>query len=521
MRDRWVWLLSVLVRFGSALVSGTFFSPDEYWQCGEVAHALVFGYGALTWEWHAAIRPVLPLLPFALLYALLKALQLDLPHILARSPLVLQALFASWGDVAMHRTARRLADPRTARWLLALQLSSHFMFYCIVRPFSNSLETVLVQLSLSVWPWSIAAPSGAHLPLALLYAALAVAVRPTAALVFVPLALDLVRHCATPVALVCRYMLPVGGLVMGASLLLDRIYYGEWLCTLCRFVRFNATPGLAARYGTQPWHWYATGALPALLGPFLPLSLFGMLFYAPPIVPITVLFFALVLSLNPHKEFRFLLPILPLMLFAAALTVARIRFRWPTFSRFLLPLLLASSLSAGLYLATLHQRGPITLMAHLAREPKLQSLLLLMPCHSTPLYSHLHRNVSVKSLDCEPPLWAPPGADVQDEADVFYSAPLAYLTLNYHPSLPASSLPSHIAFFASLLPTIRPWLFSAHYNQVHYYPRVSSSHITAECRVFPFSPPRRPEAKPFHFIVHARVKIIKDRVLSTMGMGSY
>ena len=34
-----------------ALVTRTFFQPDEYFQSLEVAHHLVFGYGHLTWEW--------------------------------------------------------------------------------------------------------------------------------------------------------------------------------------------------------------------------------------------------------------------------------------------------------------------------------------------------------------------------------------------------------------------------------------------------------------------------------------
>lgn len=34
-----------------AVLTQTFFQPDEYFQALEPAHHLVFGYGSLTWEW--------------------------------------------------------------------------------------------------------------------------------------------------------------------------------------------------------------------------------------------------------------------------------------------------------------------------------------------------------------------------------------------------------------------------------------------------------------------------------------
>jgi phosphatidylinositol glycan class B len=36
-----------------AVLTQTFFQPDEYFQALEPAHHAVFGYGHLTWEWIA------------------------------------------------------------------------------------------------------------------------------------------------------------------------------------------------------------------------------------------------------------------------------------------------------------------------------------------------------------------------------------------------------------------------------------------------------------------------------------
>jgi GPI mannosyltransferase 3 len=48
-------LVALSFRLLNALVSRTFFQPDEYWQALEVAQRFVFVYGYQTWEWrHAA-----------------------------------------------------------------------------------------------------------------------------------------------------------------------------------------------------------------------------------------------------------------------------------------------------------------------------------------------------------------------------------------------------------------------------------------------------------------------------------
>ena len=42
---------ALAVRVLIAVLTQTFFQPDEYFQALEPAHHLVFGYGSLTWEW--------------------------------------------------------------------------------------------------------------------------------------------------------------------------------------------------------------------------------------------------------------------------------------------------------------------------------------------------------------------------------------------------------------------------------------------------------------------------------------
>jgi phosphatidylinositol glycan class B len=71
--------LAFAVRSSIALITRTFFQPDEYFQALEPAHFIVFGYGDLTWEWTSK-PPIRSILYPALnvpIYWVLKILSLD------------------------------------------------------------------------------------------------------------------------------------------------------------------------------------------------------------------------------------------------------------------------------------------------------------------------------------------------------------------------------------------------------------------------------------------------------------
>lgn len=71
--------LALMVRISIAVFTRTFFQPDEYFQALEPAHALVFGYGHVTWEW-LTDRPIRSIIYPSLnvpLFWLVKLLHLD------------------------------------------------------------------------------------------------------------------------------------------------------------------------------------------------------------------------------------------------------------------------------------------------------------------------------------------------------------------------------------------------------------------------------------------------------------
>ncbi|KAJ0406817.1 hypothetical protein P43SY_008839 [Pythium insidiosum] len=152
---RWFWAAMLLFRVWNALFVRTAFNPDEYWQSTEVAHRMVFGYGHLTWEWQddARLRGFAHPAVFALLYKLLAIGGLDTRWAIAYGPRVLQGTLAVFNDYSLYHLGRVYFDRRVATWALFCHIFSWFIFYVLVRPYSNSIETICTTAALAHWPW--------------------------------------------------------------------------------------------------------------------------------------------------------------------------------------------------------------------------------------------------------------------------------------------------------------------------------------------------------------------------------
>ena len=95
-----VWLI-IAWRLVNAFTINTFFQADEYWQALEPAHAMVFGYGYLTWEWKLGLRSFLHPLLYVVPYKFVDYFNLDYTYLLA-APKVVNALVAIIGDYYLY-----------------------------------------------------------------------------------------------------------------------------------------------------------------------------------------------------------------------------------------------------------------------------------------------------------------------------------------------------------------------------------------------------------------------------------
>jgi len=265
------------------------------------------------------------------------------------------------------------------------------------------------------------------------------------------------------------------------------------------FFRFNSLHDIGALYGTHPWHWNFTQGLPAILTVLTPLFYFSaigdaftlvlpsdsdldevesvgerilrvadaddddddddddndggngnqnekcrrqwtkvpQLSRVPTLLVLTIL---VVFSMPSHKEFRFLLPALPLALLPTARLVARLdahlnkSILWNGY----LACILIVFCSMSCFFGVIHQSGPISAVRYVSNEVHAKTalpsgVLMFMPCHSTPylsfftgqrfsddLQSYLTRStvstkpvdVILRSFDCSPNFGPPPTINV-------------------------------------------------------------------------------------------------------------
>ncbi|XP_044955801.1 mannosyltransferase APTG1-like [Hordeum vulgare subsp. vulgare] len=448
--ERRVLALALAFRAANALLVRTYFNPDEHWQCLEVAHRIAFGYGHLTWEWKRGLRSYLHPLIFAALYKLLAFLHLDTPWFMAMAPRLLQSVFAAFGDLYLYKLSKLIFNEHVAQWTLFSQLVNWFMFFCITRTLSNSLETVLTLAGLYYWFIAIESSKGISViskqqaasyqsphsrKVALLIAALACAIRPTSAITWLYVGLLDFIYIKSKCRFLFLEVIPIGAIVLAATTFLDWWMYGSRVIVPLNFLKFNLFSSGGDYYGTHVFHWYFTQGFPSMIWTFLPLSVYGVIKSREWRISGLVAWVLGVYSILGHKEFRFVLPVLPLaLMFSGYFLAAMSQFKGKNlhgkrdFSRLQLSVifLIITNVPMALYMSLFHQRGTEDVMFYLSKEAhngRVKGVLFLMPCHSTPYYSTLHSNLPMRFLDCTPS----DNKGTLDESDRFLMNPLDFV----------------------------------------------------------------------------------------------
>ncbi|KAM0750250.1 hypothetical protein T439DRAFT_302200 [Meredithblackwellia eburnea MCA 4105] len=528
--------IALPLRILNAVSTRTFFQPDEYWQSLEIAHNWVFGYGYNSWEWRninsgGGIRsPVYPAL-FVPVYSLLKLTGLDTQGPwLVLAPKLVQAFIAASCDVSTVMLSAALFGPIFNNATFFCTLASFFNAYVSTRTFSNSAETALTTAALARWPWYGIKDEGMEssknekdalrpkpsLTTSLALAALATILRPSNAIIWITAGGALLFSTKSNGSRM-RILATSGGLVLAAITLcffIDTAFYGVPSLTPHAFLTQNVLNSISLFYGANPLHFYFSQGLPFTMMSQLPFFVHGFsvtfvgprtLTNGPGLAGFIVGATLAAYSLLGHKEFRFIYPILPIFHCFAGVSLTTLaqrqfpltrgpasirterRHRWINPTHALVVLL---SLLPAIYLNYYHCVGQIEIMDILRRvdDSELKSVGFLVPCHSTPWQSHLHRRnleewsgegwVSgeggkVWFLTCEPPVLGQNPKTYKDQSDFFYDSPSQYLNTRFPSSVdlsfPASPLnrnlrlqssndlgwthswPSHIVLYSTLL----------------------------------------------------------------------
>lgn len=334
---------------------------------------------------------------------------------------------------------------------------------------SNSFETALTPAVLYYWTLACEENENkrlkSHTRVYLVLAAVSCLVRPTGAILCLPLVLIHVTKRFNGLWTILREVCIVGLLVLCWSLAVDWYFYRKVVLVQLNFLLFNVIEGQSSLFGTHSWHWYFLQGVPVVLFTSLPLCLLGA--WHCPASRRTPFWLSLVVvavhSCLGHKEFRFVFPIVPVGSIYAGFCVMKVLHQWRRKAIYCTTcLLLLAHIPMALYFSCVHQRGTVALMDVLREDITANSsVLFLMPCHSTPYYSHIHREVKMKFLECPPPI----DPSYEDTTEVFYDNPELWLHSNYQGD---ASLPSHLVMYDTLMEVqgVDQFIADGHYKQV-------------------------------------------------------
>ncbi|MFL5356543.1 hypothetical protein [Archangium sp.] len=297
------------LRVWLALTDDGIYWPDEVYQSLEPAHRLVFGYGMRAWEFIEGARNwALPAL-VAALFKLSAWVGLDGPRGylgVTRSVFGLLGAASAWGSWRLARAhgASALAAGAGAS-LFAL---AAVPLYFAPRAMSEnaSAPAVVLGLALALAPGASrrAVLAGASL------LGLSVLLRLQNGVFCVGLVGVLAARRDWRAAREALLVLAGWALVFG---LLDKLTWGRWFHSARVYLDFNLVQGKAAAWGTAPFAYYGQvllRSMGAVTLVALGLSLLAAR-RATGLFALAAAFFVLH-ALQPHKELRFLVPVLPL-----------------------------------------------------------------------------------------------------------------------------------------------------------------------------------------------------------------
>ncbi|KAM3137750.1 hypothetical protein pb186bvf_010170 [Paramecium bursaria] len=426
-------LLYLVVRISIALLSPTYSFPDETWQGPEIAHRDVFGYGWLTWEWTSDSPLRSPVYPsfFSLFFYIIKNLNLDYGYVVAIGPRILQGALSAIYDYYLVR----LLNLEGVKSSITIVLVNYTLWYSLEffsKTLINTFETALFTFALYNWIKHLELEkmmTNKYLSLdkgksndyrnerfnyyCRLFMILNVLSRQSAIIPWVfiwPFHLltaqtNLQGKIKILIVNVITLMI-----LLSTSIIIDLLYFKKFTSTFYNFLEFNLLSGQSAFFGVKEPTWFIFKGIPYVCLGWIIFFILGIyhdiqlkiykgkslrfLYY--------MLFTITILSLSAHKEDRFLLPLIPLIIYFICLGIEYInKFNLPKLKFFLIAIAIISNIGFVICLNTFQNVGALKTMSIL-RNRDVSSVYFFIQCHQTPFYSFLHKNIPMEFPDCSP-----------------------------------------------------------------------------------------------------------------------
>ncbi|KAL7238447.1 hypothetical protein ACSBR2_004532 [Camellia fascicularis] len=205
-----------------------------------------------------------------------------------------------------------------AFFVILTAIQFHVLFYC-TRPLPNILALGLVNLAYGNW-----LKGNFYAALNCLIFA-TIIFRCDILLLLCPLGLELLLTKSISLWKAIKCCIGAALFCIGLTVLVDSIMWRRLLWPEFEVLWFNSVLNRSSEWGTHPFYWYFTSALPRSLLAAYPLFLIAVfldrrvLFYILPVFS-----FVLLYSKLPHKELRFIISSVPMFNLSAAIAASRI-----------------------------------------------------------------------------------------------------------------------------------------------------------------------------------------------------
>jgi GPI mannosyltransferase 3 len=400
--------------------------PDELWQFHEPAHFTVFNRGHLTWDWRARIRSFVFPLPLIIFFYIAKVVgslgfvQLE-DFIVQVAPLLLKAFWSSLTDIFTYKLSRKYFGPLSGKWALLFTLASPAQADIGNRALSNSLETALCSVAAYTWPINRKEWNRLNWIWTLTVLGLACLVRVSAIQMFLPATLFLFLYAPSAVEVIFT-ALPVVVCVVLLGTAVDSLLYREFTVSWWNFFQWNVVKNVSSHFGVESAFFYFETIKSSMIGmTVLPFTAFGLFKAFKSFKMVFPFFFFIVpyfvfSSIQPHKEHRFILPILPFLLAYSAYGGQQIEVFLYKRNR-LIKLCCQITLIGIVWfnswkiikMTSLQAVGPWNAIQDLrgrinaTSTDKSGGIFLLANCHNFPNYGVFHLNYPLTFIPCTPP----------------------------------------------------------------------------------------------------------------------
>lgn len=306
-------VLATLVYVTAAWFNVGYYHADEHYQLIEFS-GLKLGWNSeenLAWEYHSMIRPTFQVWCCYLVLGFFKTLGTDDPYILSFILRLLTSFLSIFGIYFFYSRSKYM-----------LPTSSHFLYACLsfflwfipfvsIRFSSETWSGILFMIGLSF----LIGKSDYRTKdsyFAGLFLGLAFLCRFQTGVMIVGLIAWLMFIRKYSLAQLADVIVPIF-IVIQIGVALDSLFYGEYVLTFWKYFKANILENIASNYGVSPW-W--TILVYLVKSPLIPIGISIVLSYVivsvwsvkSPVIWCT-LPFILVHTLIPHKELRFLFPL--------------------------------------------------------------------------------------------------------------------------------------------------------------------------------------------------------------------